>query len=433
LFTVSATRDGADRWDRANIVIQSLSSGQRTTIIHGGSDAKYLASGHLVYGVGGTIFAVSFDPRDPAHVGEPVPVVQGVQRTITGITGVVHFATSQSGTMVYVPGPASPALTRERAIAIATREGSVERLAPPNGSYVSVRASRDGRFLAVGSDDSKEVNISIFPLDGTSAMRRLTFAGHNRSPVWSPDGARVAYQSDRDGDAAIFVQRADGTGTAERLTRPAKDEAHIPESWSPDGRTLLFTLRQGPGNLTGDFSAGQTYSVWTLSLSDRHVQPFGDIRSGQPIDPIFSPDGRWIAYRITARNQADSGVYVQPFPPTGARYEAPRVIADFHPVWTPDGNFLAYVPSAQSGQLAVVRVTKGTSITFGVPMIAPAVVTGRATSGNPRVYDVLPDGRFVGLIIPGYESSTNSFFLGGNQIRAVVNWAEELKRLVPTK
>jgi hypothetical protein len=126
-------------------------------------------------------------------------------------------------------------------------------------------------------------------------------------------------------------------------------------------------------------------------------------------------------------------VYVQPFPPTGARYEAPRVIADFHPVWTTDGNFLAYVPSAASGQLAVVRVTKGTSITFGVPKIAPAVVTGRATSGNPRVYDVLPEGRFVGLIIPGYESSTNSFFLGGNQIRAVVNWAEELKRLVPTK
>jgi len=422
VFTVSPTRDGADRWDRANIVVQSLSSGQRTTIIRGGSDAKYLASRHLVYGVGGTIFAVAFDPRDPTHVGEPVPVVQGVQRTITGTTGVVHFATSQNGTMVYVPGPASPTLTRERAIAIATREGSVERLAPPNGAYVSVRASRDGSFLAVGSDDSKEVNISIFPLDGTTAMRRLTFAGHNRFPVWSPDGARVAYQSDRDGDAAIFVQRADGTGIAERLTRPAKDEAHIPESWSPDGRTLLFTVRQG-----------QTFSVWTLSLADRHVQPFGDIRSGQPIDPIFSPDGRWIAYRISTADPASAGVYVQPFPPTGARYEAPPVIADFHPVWTTDGNFLAYVPSAASGQLAVVRVTKGTSITFGVPVIGPAVVTGRATSSNPRVYDVLPDGRFVGLIIPGYESSTTTFFLGGNQIRAVVNWAEELKRLVPTK
>jgi Tol biopolymer transport system component len=239
-----------------------------------------------------------------------VPVVQGVQRTIAERHDGLRSGSSK---------PNTHPRTRNR-----NRDPRRLSAAPRAIRWIvcSVRASRDGRFLAVASDDSKEANISIFPLNGTSALRRLTFAGHSRFPVWSPDGARVVYQSDRDGDAAIFVQRADETGTADRLTRPAKDEAHIPESWSPDGRTLLFTVRQG-----------QTYSVWTLSLPDRHVQSFGDIRSGAPIDPVFSPDGRWVAYRLTAGISPEwvavGGVNVQPFPPTGARYEAPRVIANF--------------------------------------------------------------------------------------------------------
>ena len=117
-------------------------------------------------------------------------------------------------------------------------------------------------------------------------------------------------------------------------------------------------------------------------------------------------------------------------PSTGARYQAPRVIVDFHPVWTPDGNALVYVPTGSSGQLAIVRVTKDQAVTFGVPTLAPAVVTGRVTASFPRPYDVLPDGRFVGPVVPGYDSLMP--FAGGNQIRVVMNWLEELKRLVPT-
>jgi len=75
------------------------------------------------------------------------------------------------------------------------------------------------------------------------------------------------------------------------------------------------------------------------------------------------------------------------------------VIADFHPVWTPDGNSLVYVPSANSGRLAMVRVVKDRGVTFGVPVMIPAVVTGGVLSGGRRAYDVLPDGKFIGLVV----------------------------------
>jgi dipeptidyl aminopeptidase/acylaminoacyl peptidase len=204
----------------------------------------------------------------------------------------------------------------------------------------------------------------------------------------------------------------------------------VPESWSPDGKTLLFTVQEGT-----------TFSLWSLLIENGKAAPLGDVRSIEPIDPVFSPDGRWIAYRVRIGNldprgraytpeYSSNGVYVQPFPPTGARYQAPRVIVDFHPVWTPNGESLVYVPSANSGRLAIVRVMKDRGVTFGGPMMVPAVVTGGVLSAGRRAYDVLPDGRFVGPVDPGDALSTVG---AANQIRVVLNWQEELKRLVPTR
>jgi hypothetical protein len=109
LFTL-ATGTNAVAWDTAQIVVQSLTSGQRTILISGGSDARYLPTGHLVYAHGGVVFAVRFDLRQLAVVGGPVPVIEGVSRAF-GVTGAAQFSTAQSGTLVYVPGPVSTSLT----------------------------------------------------------------------------------------------------------------------------------------------------------------------------------------------------------------------------------------------------------------------------------------------------------------------------------
>lgn len=89
----------------------------------------------------------------------------------------------------------------------------------------------------------------IYDLSGATAMRRLTLGSRNRVPVWSADGEHVAFQSERESDLAIWWQRADGTTPAEGLTKPDKDTANVPESWSPDGwRTRLISPERPVGS-----------------------------------------------------------------------------------------------------------------------------------------------------------------------------------------
>jgi hypothetical protein len=126
----------------------------------------------------------------------------------------------------------------------------------------------------------------------------------------------------------------------------------------------------------------------------------------------------------------DRGVFVQPFPPSGAIYQAPKVLIDFHPVWAPGGSELMYSPAAASGQLATVRVTAHDGLTYGVPDTSSFRITGNSLNTPARAYDVLPDGRFVGLI--DASEPDGSLTNATSEIRVVLNWFEELRpRLQP--
>lgn len=159
----------------------------------------------------------------------------------------------------------------------------------------------------------------LHDLSATSEPIRLTFSGKNGFPIISPDGQQVAYQSDRDGDLAIFIQRADGSGQAERMTKPEKGDKHVPESWSPDGKQISFSV-----------ITGATSSLWTLSLADKKTTQFGagQTSSGEPIGSVFSPDGGWIAYHSARRppgagpSPANSGVFVEAVPANGTFHQA---------------------------------------------------------------------------------------------------------------
>ena len=104
LFTL-ATGTGGDRWDKAQVVVQSLKSGERKTLVNGGSDARYVPTGHLVYALGGTLFALPFDVKRLEVAGGPVPIVEGVQRTLCcPNSGSAQFSFADTGSLVYVPG-----------------------------------------------------------------------------------------------------------------------------------------------------------------------------------------------------------------------------------------------------------------------------------------------------------------------------------------
>ena len=415
LYTIA--KGGArDQWDAAKIFVQPLKPGSaRKVLIDGGADARYVATGHIVYAVGGSLFAVPFDLGRLTVTGGQVPVVEGVRRSF-GTTGSAHFSFSSTGSLIYVPGSISAAASAQRTLAtLDSRGGGLERLKLPGKAYAFPRVSPDGKWVAVSTDDSKETNVWIVDLSGATTPRQLTLGGANRYPVWSGDGERVAFQSDREGDFGIFWQMADGTGTAKRLTKAEQGIVHIPDSWSRDGKNLSYTAVKGAES-----------ALWVYSIDDNKAKVFAEKAGAIVGRSAFSPDGQWLAYQSTEANPGQ--IFVQPFPATGTRYP---VVAGGHPFWSRDGRQLFYNPSA--GQIAVVSITTR-PFALEEPTRLPGGTSGllsRNPMTDPRVWDISRDGKKLIGVADADSGATPSS--GTPQIQVVLNWFEELKQRVPLR
>ena len=215
------------------------------------------------------------------------------------------------------------------------RKGGVEQMPLPPNVYSSLRVSPNGRELAFGTDDGKEAIVWIYDLSRTGVPRRLTFGGGNRFPIWSGDGQRVVFQSDREGDPGLYWQRADGTGTAERLTTPDKGTAHIPESWSARDRGILVQCGGGPECVVVDVLdlGKEGGAVWRRHgrrlRSTPSFRPMGDgwpTRCGPAIWPTCTSS-----------------------PSRHGRQVSDHDGNGHHPVWLPDGKGLSY-RSARTGR-----------------------------------------------------------------------------------
>ena len=210
LYTL-ATGTAADKWDTARIVVQSLTSADRVTLINGGSDARYVPTGHIVYAVAGRLFAIAFDLERLETTGDPVPILAGIRRSEANWSGAVNISFSQDGSLAYVPGPVSASYAQLDLAVMNLQTGGVRPLDLPAGRYAWPRVSPGGRHVAVETQDRKESSIWTCELFGTPTMQRLTVSGNNnRFPVWISAGA-VAFQSDRQGDLAIWAQAIGGS------------------------------------------------------------------------------------------------------------------------------------------------------------------------------------------------------------------------------
>jgi Tol biopolymer transport system component len=320
---------------------------------------------------------------------------------------------SDSGTLLFVPGPvtataAATASVPASTVVVSDSTGQVTPVKLPPGPYQRPRVSPDGARLAVSIDSGQEMYIAIYDLNGQTALRRLTFGARDRWPIWSRDSQRVTFTSDREGNGSqLFWQRADGVGPAERLTTAgAKGKAPVASSWSPGDETLLFEVID---------TATTSRSLWTYARDGRKESPFAGVESTAVIDPVFSPDGRWVAYGANAGTA--TAVYVQPFPATGALYQAPA--SRIRPLWSPDGKALFYLSGPE--RLEMVSVITQPAFAFGNPVVVPV-----PSVLNPDQFDVMPDGRFLVL-----QREPEAGDAAAPEIRIVLNWYEELKRLVP--
>ena len=411
LLTVSRRNAGVSG---AQIVVQSLRSGERKTIVDNARDPHYVRTGHIVYAVGVVLFAAPFDAVALEMRGAGVSMIEDVLGTdsVNGPGAAAQVAVSNTGTLVYVPGGAD--VSGGDDIAIVARDGTVRPLNLPPRSYRHVRASPDGRQVAFTVEDGNESNVWIVDLDGRTAARPLTFGSSNRYPIWSADGTRITFLSDRDGRPGLFSQVADGSAPVERLTSAEAGTLQMPESWSPMGDRLLYTVTKA-ANVT----------LWTYVSRDKTSARFGDIESSTPTGAVFSPDGRWVAYA------ADNTVFVQPFPPTGARYQASKTNGGHHPIWSRDGREVLYEPGPS--QLVAVPVTSTSPLAFGAPVSLRSAQFGATAPANTRNRDAMSDGRWVSPI-PAYRASPDLLASPpALQVRVVLNWFAELTQKVPVK
>jgi Tol biopolymer transport system component len=398
-------------YDDAEIVVYSMTSGQRKTLLRGGFYARFLASGYLVYMHGGTLFAVPFDLKRLEVTGQPVPILEGV---VTNTNGGAQFSFSETGSLVYVPGRATG---QNVSIYWMDHEGKFTPLRETPGNYYNPTFSPDGKRLALEIFDGKRSDIWVYEWE-RDALTRLTFAGEaNTVPVWTPDGQRIVYSSlDKRGVPNLWWIRADGAGDAQRFTESKGSQ--FAGSWRPDGKVLAFrqfSLDTGSDIMTipveGDEKAG-----WKPGEPKPFVNSTFDERS-----PAFSPDGRWLAYM--SNESAGYEVYVRPFPGPGGKWQI-STGGGVIPKWSRNGKEL-FFRTADDKIMVATYTAFGDSFHADKPQLwSPGQFTDLGINSN---FDVHPDGkRFAVLKASGTDQAA-----AVNKVNFVFNFFDEIGRKVP--
>jgi Tol biopolymer transport system component len=305
LFTSS--RAVAD-FNDAELIVQPLSGGAPKVVHRGGFYGRYLPSGHLLYLHAGTLWAAPFDLDRLAVTGPPVSAIEGV--TSNAANGGAQVAVSASGTVVYLPGEETSGVP----IHWMDRDGKTTPLRSLPANWTALQFAPDGRRLGLQVNMvGAGADIWVYEWERDVFTRPISDPGDHANPIWTPDGRRIVFGSTpaNQGTLNLYWRRADGVGDAQRLTD--SPDGHVPASWHPSGKFLAFAELHPQTNfdllivpMEGDENSGWKAGKPIVFLKSRFDER----------NPMFSPDGRWIAYQSneTGRNE----VYVRPYPASGA-------------------------------------------------------------------------------------------------------------------
>ena len=424
LFTLAQTAS----WDEAQIVVQSLDDGTRQTIITGGSDARYLPTGHLVYALRDTLLAVPFDARSRRIKGGPIPLDEHVARQGAAANAAAQFAVSPGGMLAYVP-PVDVTVPR-RTLMWVDRQGREDAIAAPPRWYASPRLAPDGTGVALTVADTVNRDIWVWAFTRGTLTRVTSIGAFASQSAWTADGSDlIFYSSDSRGIAGLFRQAANGTGTARATARTDRATE----------RCVLDIARRK----SSDPSRGRTRKLrcddprspqWARSSA-----VFGPRR---PAKAVGADAGRRVERRDLAgwalagvsieQFRRLRGVHARPFPDVARGQWLVSTAGGTEPLWSRDSRELFF--RGPRGAVMRVAIKPGSAWTASTPAhvidATPYVLSGTSGSTPFRTYDVSLDGkRFLMMKNADPLSSTST----AARIIVVQNWFEELKRLVPTK
>ena len=403
LYTVGF--EGIDHYDDARIDLWDFRTRTKKTLIAGGTAATYLSSGHIVYAKSGKLMAVPFDVERREVTGTSFEVLDGVMMSRN--TGAAHYAVSTRGDLAYVPGGVEGG---SRTLVWVDRSGNAEVLPLPPASYLYPRISPDGRTLAVEIEGPNH-DFYFYDFD-RGVLSKVSTDGMSHNPVWSFDGARLAFRSWLAGGMTMWWMAADRSGSPERLDPAGTRQS--PSSFSPDGKYLAFDQKDPD---TRD-------DAWVLPL-DGTGSPRSIARTSSGEGSMkFSPDGRWVAYSSDESGRPE--VYVQAFPGPGPKMQISSGGGN-DPVWRRSGTELFY---RGQGGMMVVSVATSPQFKPSAPRQlwkgAYSQGTG-ASCGMPGVsssnYDVTADGQRFLMV----RDDDGAAF--ATKVVVVLNWSEHVRAM----
>jgi eukaryotic-like serine/threonine-protein kinase len=395
------------------LYVMEIATRKAKRLVENARRGWYLPGGYLVYATDdGALFGVRFDLGTLEISGTPVALLDGI---MAGLGGRARVAVaSQSGTMAYLPGSASD----DAVIVQVDHTGREQVILAKPAPYSVPRISHDGRRILVSLPDNNGYPQVWIHDRASTTTRQLTFGGQNIRPVWSPNGDRVAFNTDRvPGKYYSWTMPADGSNDGERAGEGSEISGTSSVSWTRDGKWIVIDGVPDSAQVPGVGRGGGSEDIFAIPTSGQRTMRAVVATSAHEQSGEVSPDGKWIAYVSNRTGRVQ--VYVQPFLTPGG----PTLVSEGagnEPAWASNTE-LTYV-NTDVDSLVVARLQFGSTVTVTRSTLFDHRPF-RSGNTSTRGYDATRDGgHFVFARMVGERLQLEPII--------VLNWLEEVKRLM---
>jgi serine/threonine-protein kinase len=380
-----------------DLAVLDLATRKWRVIKEGGSYPRYVATGHLLFATERGVFAAPFDPVACEFRGEAVRVIEDV--AYKGTSGAADYDVSDAGTLAFISGSS----TSLRTLAWVDRTGTLTPIPAPPHTYDDVVVSPDGTRAILSISDSGTTVLHLYDFARGSLTPILPPAHGGINPVWSSNERDVYYRGLANGKSGIYRVSAAGASSPELILEANAGGTMSPSGITPDGQSLLMSVEAPAGreihllNLIGAPSPKRLVADPVSSVNGR-----------------VSPDGRWLAYTVSAGQGGTGDVFMRPFPNVVGDRVQVSVGGGVGPVWALDSRAIYYVGQ---GRVGVWRVDVSSSGQLGTPV---QLLAGDR-SASQQVDFVTGAGRVIR--VRPVEATGKA-----NELRVVLNWFELLKQ-----